>query len=32
MCLAAKALGGVEQPVDVLAQPLARVPILFFIT
>jgi hypothetical protein len=32
MCHAAKALGGEAQPIDVLARPLALVPILFFIT
>jgi hypothetical protein len=32
MCHAAKALGGKAQAVDVLSQPLALVPVLFFIT
>jgi hypothetical protein len=32
MCRAAKALGGEAQAVDVLARPLALVPVLFFIT
>jgi hypothetical protein len=32
MCHAAKALGSEEQAVDVLARPLALVPVLFFIT
>jgi hypothetical protein len=32
MCHAAKALGGEAQVVDVLAWPLALVPVLFFIT
>jgi hypothetical protein len=32
VCHAAKALGGEAQVVDVLAQTLALVPVLFFIT
>jgi hypothetical protein len=32
LCHAAKALGGKAQTVDVLAQMLALVPVLFFIT
>jgi hypothetical protein len=32
MCHAAKALGGKAQAFDVLARPLALVPVLFFIT
>jgi hypothetical protein len=32
MCHAAKTLGSEAQAVDVLARPLALVPVLFFIT
>jgi hypothetical protein len=32
MCHVAKALGSEAQPIDILARPLALVPVLFFIT